>query len=415
MKLFEKLSMRYLGQNGFTSEKIMKQVHERLTCRACHNSRLTEILNLGDQPPANAYIDSINTPEQRYSLSLNLCELCGMVQLAHVVDPELLFSNYSFRTGSSQRMVEHFSRLMSSLANTMQPLELLVEIGANDGVALATVSNRVRVLGVDPAGIPSSVPMLNLPFNYETAINIKRIHGPANAIVACNVLGHVDDLDDFFKGVEHLLSDAGVFVFEVPYLGEMIDRKSWDQLMYHEHLSAFSVRPILTLLERHGLRLERIDRLDVHGGSIRCRVSRGRVHNEHIDRWCEAHEFWRRLTEPDTYDGLSESVIADKIKLQTILTDLRNKCQQVVGYCASAKATVRLNACGIGIDLLSEIIDSTTVKQGRFVPGTHQKIVTPESVDLTAMNTVIVFANNHAVEVEAKLKSSGFSGQIIFP
>lgn len=390
----------------------MSNVHERTTCRACQSIELVEILNLGDQPPANAYVDSINATEQKYPLSLRLCRKCGMVQLGHVVDPSLLFSNYSFRTGSSRRMVEHFSRLMSSLADEMQPTQLLVEIGANDGVALDTVSHRVRVLGVDPAGIPSSVPMVNLPFNCTTAGKIQFEHGKADAIVACNVLGHIDNLDEFFIGIDLLLSDKGVLVFEVPYLGEFIDRCEWDQI-YHEHLSYFSIRPILILLERYGLRLDRVDRHEVHGGSIRCRVSRGSGHWDNLDRWLEANEDWRRHTLPSTYARLERSVRIVGGNIRSALLQLQEEVQPVIGYGAPAKATVLLNACNIGTDLLDKIIDCTPQKQGRRVPGTHQEIVSPESVDLSRYNFVMIFPENHYEEIESKIRASGFTGSII--
>ena len=249
-------------------------MRERLDCRACHRVGLVEILNLGDQPPANAYLSSVDQPEQRYPLSLRLCESCGMVQLGHIVDPDLLFRDYSFRTSSSARMVEHFSKLMCEVAEPIPHGGLLVEIGANDGVALASVAGRVRVLGVDPAGIPADVPMLAEPFTARLSEQIERHYGKADAIVACNVLGHVDDLDDLLAGVASLLQPDGTFVFEVPYLGEFLDRSEFDTV-YHEHLSYLSARPLLCLLERAGLRLERIDRQEVHGGSIRCRATKG--------------------------------------------------------------------------------------------------------------------------------------------
>lgn len=386
---------------------------ERHDCRACHRVGLVEILNLGDQPPANAYLSSADQPEQRYPLSLRLCEACGMVQLGHVVDPDILFGSYSFRTGSSQRMVEHFSKLMHELADTMPRDGLLVEIGANDGVALASVVGRVRVLGIDPADIASPVPMIAAPFTEQLAEMIVEAHGQASAIVACNVLGHVDDLDDFLNGVATLLQPDGVFAFEVPYLGEFLDRSEWDTI-YHEHLSYFSLRTILTLLQRHNLRLERVDSQEVHGGSIRCQVTKKHVSQLLCDDRF-GREYWRRFSDPATYRALSASVVTAQHDLRSRLTDLRESGKRAIGYGAAAKSTVRLNACGIGTDLLPTIIDATPEKIGRFVPGTHQRIVSPDSVDLTDYDVVLILPANHQAEITAKIRAAGFTGQIILP
>lgn len=392
----------------------MTTVRERHDCRACHGVGLIEVLDLGQQPLANAYVNGVDAIEQRYPLSLRLCPSCGMVQLGHVVDPDILFGGYSFRTGSSQRMVEHFSRLMHELADTMPRDGLLVEIGANDGVALASVVDRVRVLGVDPAGIPSDVPMIAAPFTEQLAEMIVEAHGQASAIVACNVLAHVDDLDDFMRGISMLLRPDGVFVFEVPYLGDFLDRSEWDTI-YHEHLSYFSLRPILTLLQRHDLRLERAELQNVHGGSIRCRVTKGHGKSVQVEDWVGCHEDPNHFTEPETYRGLADCVANARISLRATLADIRDSGKRVIGYGAAAKATVRLNACGIGPDLLPMIIDSTPEKIGRFVPGTHQQIVSPESVQLTAHDVVLILPANHEAEITAKIRAAGFSGQIILP
>lgn len=387
-------------------------INDRHDCRACYSSQLVDVLDLGEQPPANAYIDNLDQVERRYPLTLRMCSACGMVQLGHVVDPGILFGGYSFRTGSSQRMVEHFSRLLGELVYSLPRDSLVVEIGANDGVALATIAGRVRVLGVDPAGIVSPVPMIGHAFTEQLAIEIVEAYGHADVIVACNVLGHVDDLDDFLRGVATLLRADGVFVFEVPYIGEFLDRKEWDTI-YHEHLSYFSVSPLLTLLKRHGLHLERVGQYEVHGGSIRCRVIKGSGQGEHVERWRQANEVWRRLTEPDTYYGLAESVVNDSVRLGAMLCDIRERSQRVIGYGAAAKSTVRLNACGIGPGLLPSIIDTTPEKQNRFLPGTHQRIVSPESVELREFDTVLILPANHEAEITSTIRAAGFAGSIL--
>ena len=238
---------------------------ERSSCRACGAADLQEVFSLGDLPPANAYVHAseLEAPEPRFPLSLRLCEACGMVQLGHVVPADLLFRSYLFFTSSSQRMSEHFSLLMTDNANEfVHPGGLVVEIGSNDGTALAAIQRRdVRVLGVDPSrnisviAASRGVPTIAEFFTEALADEILRVAGPAELIVGCNVLGHIDDLDDVCRGLKVLLAENGAFVFEVPYLGEMLDRGEYDTI-YHEHLSYFAVRSLAHLFDRNGLRLE---------------------------------------------------------------------------------------------------------------------------------------------------------------
>jgi hypothetical protein len=256
--------------------------------------------------------------------------------------------------------------------------------------------------------------MLAEPFTARLAEQIERHYGKADAIVACNVLGHVDDLDDLLAGVANLLQSDGVFVFEVPYLGEFLDRSEFDTV-YHEHLSYFSVRPLLTLLARHGLRLERVDRQEVHGGSIRCRATKGQGEGEHIERWRNCHEHWRHFTDVESYDVLAASVVFACQRLKKTLTGLRDSGKRVIGYGCAAKATVRLNVCGIGPDLLPLIVDCTLEKQNKYVPGTHQQIVSPESVNLNDYDAVLILPMNHETEIRNKLTKQGYQGQVLTP
>jgi hypothetical protein len=195
---------------------------ERKTCRACRADGLVEILSLGDLPPANAYLRpaELSQPEPRYPLALRLCEQCGMVQLGHVVPAEMLFRSYLFFTSSSRRMSEHFSQLMTGKANEfVRPGGLVVEIGSNDGTGLSSIQRRdVRVLGVDPSrnisvmAASRGVPTVAEFFTEALAQEIARVAGRAQLIVGCNVMGHIDDLDDVCRGIRVLLAPDGAFV-----------------------------------------------------------------------------------------------------------------------------------------------------------------------------------------------------------
>ena len=391
---------------------------ERTNCRACAKAGLVEVLSLGEMPPANAFLQpsELSRAEPRFPLSLRLCESCGMVQLGHVVPPDLLFRSYLFFTSSSRRMSEHFSALMTTASNEfVPPGGLVVEIGSNDGTALSAIQRRdVRVLGVDPArnisvmAAARGVPTVSEFFTETLAREIARVAGPAQLIVACNVLGHIDDLDDVCRGIQALLAPGGALVFEVPYLRELLGRAEYDTI-YHEHLSYFAVRPIVCLLNRHGLRLDRVEFFPVHGGTIRGTAVHGTGCPPQVEQWPE-QEIQKGMAERHTFEAMARKVEAERIGLHQRLTDLKDSGAKVIGYGAPAKGTVVLNFCAIGTDLVPVVVDSTPAKQGWHVPGRHQRIVPPSAMEQEKPDAVLLLAWNHAEEIierEAAFRARG--------
>ena len=383
---------------------------ERTTCRACGAGGLVAVLSLGSMPPANALLRraELGQAEPRFPLVLQLCEGCGMVQLGHVVPPELLFRSYLFFTSASRRMSEHFSALITEAADEfVPPGGLIVEIGSNDGTGLASTRRRdVRVLGVDPArnvavmAASRGVPTVSEFFTEPLAREIARVAGRAQLVVACNVLGHIDDLDDVLRGVRTLLAPEGAFVFEVPYLGEFLRRSEYDTI-YHEHLSYFAVRPLVGLLNRHGLRFDRVELFPVHGGTIRGTAVLGDGCSPQVEEWV-ADEAEKGFADRRVFEAMARQVEADRAALRRTLTELKDAGVKVAGYGAPAKGTVVLNYCGIGTDLLPFVVDTTPAKQGCFVPGTHQPILTPAALERERPDVLLLLAWNHAEEVRAR-------------
>lgn len=378
----------------------------RTDCRCCRGESLIEVFNLGEQPYANAYLsaEQLGLPEQRCSLVLCECADCGMIQLRHVVDATDLFSNYSFLTGSSQRMVRHFAELMrENIARYVPANGLVVEIGSNDGTALSTIpSERCRRLGIDPARNLSdiaherNVPYITEFFTEILARKVLQSHGSASLIVACNVMGHVDDLDDLCRGVKLLLHPDGALVIEVPCANWMLSRTEFDTI-YHEHLSYFGIRPLATLFSRHGLRVTQIRTQEVHGGSVRLTMLHGEGHSGQVTPWVEGEMRQRDWT---AFGGRCEE---SRERFIRWLTKARDGGRLVVGYGAPAKATVRLNYCNIGTDLLPLVVDSTPNKQGKFIPGTHQPICDPSRIEEQITSDVVILAWNHEQEITTKL------------
>jgi hypothetical protein len=258
------------------------------------------------------------------------------------------------------------------------------------------------------------VPTIAEYFSEALADEIVRVAGQADLVVGCNVLGHIDDLDDVCRGLEKLLAPDGAFVFEVPYLGEMLDKLEYDTI-YHEHLSYFAARPLARLFARNGLRLERVEFFPVHGGTVRGTVVRGEGVSPVVDDLI-ADEVDRGLGEPERYQTLARAVREQSLALRRRLEELRTEGKKVIGYGAPAKGTVVLNYCRIGTDLVPVVIDSTPAKQGLHVPGTHQPILPPRALADEAPDVLLLLAWNHADEIvgrETAFKARG--GQFLTP
>lgn len=371
--------------------------------------------------------------EPRFPLALNFCPTCGLVQLSHVVPGKFLYTDYPFLTASSKVMVEHFSDLMiENQEKYVPPNGLVVEIGSNDGSALNALRNKpCRVLGVDPAENidTGDVPTERAFFNEETARRIVEANGQAHLIVACNVLAHVDDVQAFMRGIKALLHPDGAFVFEVPYLEDLLTRSEYDTL-YHEHLSYFAIHTLQVLLEDQRMAIDDLKMFpEIHGGTIRCTAfSQGADALFDCGSGSAAQNIslnemgW--LFNHNIHAAFAREVESSRQKLTAKLGELRAAGKRIIAYGASAKGAIVLNYCGIGTDLVEFVIDNSPGKVGKFMPGTHQEIIREQfqngdrrdtTCHLASADVVLLLAWNHREEIEGKLRAAGFKGKVITP
>lgn len=253
--------------------------HHNYHCRLCSGTSLRQVLPLEASPIADAYVPAsrLTEPQPRFPMDLYQCDACGHVQLLDVVSPDVLFKDYFYNTSDSPGLVEHFRKYVEALATRFAPQagELAVDIGSNDGTVLRFWRDRgLRVCGVDPAErIAAEATARGLPtrcayFNAELGRSLRAEIGAARFVTANNVFAHADDLPGILDGVRELLDDRGVFVFEVSYLVDIIERKLFDTV-YHEHLCYHSIGPLVKFFHAHGMELFDVERIATKGGSIR--------------------------------------------------------------------------------------------------------------------------------------------------
>lgn len=396
--------------------------HRRTTCRLCGGSDLSIVLSMGPLPLANALLPPGDPggADPLYPLDLASCGGCGLVQTPDVVDPRLLFTEYPYMTGVSDTMRAHFLSYAEAVAARVgAPPGLVVEVGSNDGSLLLPLAEAGhRVWGVDPAanvaevarerGVPTTASL----FDQAIADELQGRLGPARAVVANNVLAHVDEPVDLLKACSSMLAEGGAVVVEVPDLIPMIEGLAWDTI-YHEHLSYFSAASLLALADRAGLGVEGMERVSVHGGSIRAWMTPGRPHGAGA---LEAAEAAARALGEGLLLGFDEAVGASAAAISSFVDSRLAAGRGIVGYGAAAKAAVVLNRVGLGPERVPFLVDRSPWKVGRRIPGVRTPIRAVSALEGVRDADLLVFPWNLIDEIACQQR--GFvdrGGALILP
>lgn len=397
-------------------------------CRICGNENLHDVLSLGIMPLANNFLkkEQLSSPEFVAPLGAIFCANCGLMQLSHVVSPNIMFGDYVYIPSTSKTLINHFAELANKTVEKFNLPEdsLVVDIGSNDGTLLKFFkTHKVKVLGIEPAtniaklAEASGIETINDFFGQRTALKVVDDKGKAKVITGTNVFAHVNDLDDFLKGIDILLEDNGIFIIEVPYLPDLLEKIEFDTI-YHEHLSYFSIKPLATLFKKFKMEIFDVERIGIHGGSIRVFVKKASAPgpvSESVTNLL-ALEQEHKLDSIETYLTFATEVASIKERLIELLKRLKSEGKRIVGYGAAAKGNILLNYCKIGTDILDYIVDNIPYKQGRYTPGMHIPVVPEERITQDRPDYALILAWNFAKEIMAKQqKYRELGGQFILP
>lgn len=387
-----------------------------VACRSCGEVGLKLVLPLGHTPLANALLteEQLNGEESTYPLELAFCPHCTLVQITETVPPEVLFRDYAYFSSFSDTMLAHARAVAEQLIDSRRlgASSLVIEVASNDGYLLQYYKQAgVPVLGIEPAEniarvaeTERGIPTLPEFFDADLARYLARTEQSADVLHANNVLAHVADLNGFVAGIEQVLKPRGVAVIEFPYVKDLIDHIEFDTI-YHEHLCYFSLTAIDRLFQRHGLTVVDVERLPIHGGSLRVFAQRSRVaaqnYRQRVRELLAEEEAWGVGSEA-FYQRFGTQVEQLRHDLLGLLGRLKSERKRIAVYGASAKGSTLLNYFGIGPETLDFVVDRSTVKQGRYTPGTHLEICDPQRLLEDMPDYVLLLTWNFADEILAQ-------------
>lgn len=393
----------------------MSEVKHELAirCRVC-DATISAFMSFGRMPIANGFLTEKEIPnEYFFELAPAFCSRCGMFQLIEQPQPNKMFhEHYAFYSSTSRYMQLHFEAFAKTVMTDVLSKHadpFVVELGSNDGIMLRHFHERgIRHLGVEPsvnvADVARSrgIRTISSFFNRKLAEEIVAEHGRADAMLAANVMCHIPDLPGVAAGVQHLLKPDGVFIFEDPYLGDMIAKTSYDQI-YDEHVFIFSATSITRAFAPHGLELVDVAPQITHGGSMRYTLA-PKESRSATARVAEqlAKERAQGLDKDETYLQFKRNCENSRQRLMQVLNELRGQGKRVVGYGATSKSTTVTNYCGITPQHIEFISDTTPIKQGKLSPGTHVPVRPYTEFSRAHPDYALLFAWNHVTEIREK-------------
>jgi len=393
-----------------------------IQCRSCASCSTEEVINLGEQPLANNFLspEFLELPEQRFPLGLVVCTECWMLQITDLVPPVDLFSQYVYFSSYSEAWVVHAAACAARYREEFSPGHV-VEIASNDGYLLRHFADHdISHLGIEPAaniakiarakGVETRVDF----FSEKLARDLVSEHS-ADLILANNVFAHVPDTNDFVAGLKVLLSADGYAVMEFPYAVEMIGQGEFDTI-YHEHVFYFTLTSLEPLMARHQMRITRVERTPMHGGSLRIFVR----HDSH-----RADETVTSLREEEVrlgvgstafYQDFASKAEATRSQVHDQFREFKAKGQRVAAYGAAAKGSTFLNFCELTVEDIEFVVDRSPHKQGKLMPGTLIPILSCEELGNRAPDVTLLLAWNFADEIlgqQAGYREAG--GKFLIP
>ena len=410
--------MTIIGSNS-------KKYKIKKVCTLCKSDNLKVALNFGKTPLANAYPDR-KKKEFLAPLTVVLCKNCGHLQLRELVNPSTMFSNYLYVSGTSNVLRQHFADYAQKMIKKfdLKKKDLILDIACNDGTFLEnfTKKNFTNVVGIEPAknlrnlNKKKKIKINTFFFNYKNSFLLNRKYQKFKLVTANNVCAHIPDVDNFFKGIKNILDTNGIFVFEVSYLLDVINKLTFDTI-YHEHMSYHSIKPLIEFARKNNLQVFDFDLIKAQGGSIRVYVSHlgsKKINEKKIKKQISL-ENKKGLFSESLYNRYMKRINNQKNILLEILDNLKRQKKNIIGFGAPAKLTTFSYKFNINNKMVPFVVDDNHLKQNRYSPGKHIKIISYEKLKMKKFDAIIIFAWNFSESIVARIKKDFKNKKIIIP
>ena len=393
----------------------------RKQCRICKN-KLKKIISFNKISLVGEFLKN-KKKNKKYPLSLNYCISCMHVQIAEIIDPKKLFSNYLWETGVTISNHKIFKQVIKSYQKKINHKTKVFEIASNDGSFLKFLNQKFKChsVGIDPAlNLKKKEKKINQIlgfFNYKESKKIFKKFGSFDLIFARNVLAHVTDPNEIFLGINHLLAKEGKAIIEVPHLLPIIKNLQYDNI-FHEHQGFHSIKSIKDLCERNHLKLTNVELIKSQGGSIRCELKKRFMHHKERKKvsYLIAYEKKNKLFSANYLNLYKNKINFHKKKLYRLLKNIKSKKKKISIYGASGKGQALLQFCNINYKLIDKVYDISKLKNNRYTPGTNLIINHPKYINRTNIDYLFLSAWNIKEEImkqEKKFYSKG--GKFIIP
>ena len=406
-------------------------VKKTRTCRFCKAKLSTTFFNFGKSPLANSFLsyDDLSQKEIFYPLHAFVCDECFLVQLNEIINPEFIFTNYLYFSSYSDIWLKHAEQYVKKMVSKFDigKNSQVIEIGSNDGYLLQYfIKKNIAVVGIEPAkniakiaikkGIPTKIKF----FSKKTAKTLLRSGVSTDLLIGNNVLAQVPNLHDFIEGIKILLKSTGIITLEFPHLLQLIKHNQFDTI-YHEHYSYFSLLTLEKVFSSHGLTIFDVEEIPMQGGSLRIFAKHSENDNHPINEKVYAlleKEKQFELNDISTYMNFSRKIKALENSIRDFFITAKKSNKKIVCYGAAAKGNTLLNYCGIGTDLVDYVVDKNPHKQGLFLPGTHIHINSPEKIQETKPDYLVILPwnlKNEIIQQSSYIRDWGGKFVIIIP
>ena len=373
------------------------------SCRASNSPNLKPVISLGLSPLANNLLNSLEDKDKLYPLELMYCPDSHNCQLSYVVPAEEMFNHYLYVSSTSKSFRQHFKDAADKYIKEffLNSESLVVDIGSNDGIALKPLQEKgIKVIGIEPAtniskiANDNNIPTLNEYFSDKTLI---KQNGKVDLVTASNVFAHADDLEGIAKNVFRLLKQEGTFIIEVQYLLDTLQDLTFDNI-YHEHVNYWSVTSLNNFFNRLGYKVNKVEHVDTHGGSIRVYIkNKSYIPHTSVKEFLEKEEKFG-LTKYETYLDFAKKIEQIKNNFNNNIKKLKDKGLTLAGYGSPAKATTSLNY--FGVKDIDYIIEDNKLKHSKYLPGVKIPIISKEQIKNNLPDIIIIMAWNFEKEIK---------------